>query len=141
MLSIQRPNAKKTGALLEVFPYGGCAIEMKLYQQKMADGIEYEEPIKTTLSYEDMSLILMVLQGWEESVLNGKGIYHQYKHHTIRILFRHILDSVCGSYELEIIDTKNDTLETRRARITLQTQDALVLAYGIQGVLSSSLIG
>ena len=35
----------------------------------------------------------------------------------------------------------NDTSECRRAKIMLQTQEALALSYGIQGVLSSSLTG
>lgn len=140
MLTIQRPNARKTGAMLEVLPSPGCAIGIKLYPQRMSDDIAYDEPITTDLFHEDMALILMVLQGLEESILNGKGIYHQYRHHTIRILFRHLIDPVAG-YELEIIDTKTDGSETKRAKITLQIQDALALSYGIQGVLSSSLIG
>lgn len=141
MLTIQRPNAKKTGAVLEVLPSTGCAIGIKLYPQKIADQLVYDEPVSTTLFYEDMALILMVLQGWEESILDGKGICHQYRHETVRILFRHILDSLCGSYELEIIRAKNDGSEVRKARIMLQTPDALALSYGIQGVLSSSLTG
>lgn len=140
MLTIQRPNARKTGALLEVLPSTGCAIGIKLYPQRMSDVISYDEPITTTLFYEDMALMLMVLQGCEESILNGKGIYHQYAHHAVRILFRHVIEPVAG-YVLEIIDTKNDGSECRRAKIMLQTQDALALSYGIQGVLSSSLTG
>lgn len=140
MLTIKRPNARKTGALLEVLPSTGCAIGIKLYPQRVSDNIAYDEPLSTILFYDDMALILMVLQGLEESILNGKGIYRQYANHTMRILFRHIIDPVAG-YELEIIDTKKDSLETKRAKITLQIQDALALSYGIQGVLSSSLIG
>lgn len=70
----------------------------------------------------------------------GIKLYPQYVHHTIRILFRHLIEPVSG-YELEIIDTKNDSLETKRAKIMLQMQDAIALSYGIQGVLSNSLIG
>lgn len=140
MLNIQRPNARKTGAVLEVLPSTGCAIGIKLYPQMMSDNIAYDEPLSTTLFYEDMALMLMVLQGWEESILNGKGIHHQYIHHTVHILFRHVIEPVAG-YELEIIDTKNDSSECRRAKIMLQTPDALALSYGIQGVLSSSLTG
>ena len=87
-----------------------------------------------------MALMLMVLRGWEESILNGKGLYHQYVHHAVRILFRHVIEPVAG-YELEVIDTKNDGSGCRRAKIMLQTQEALALSYGIQGVLSSSLTG
>lgn len=142
MLTIQRPNAQRTGASLEVLPsMDGRAIRIILYPQIKSDELTiYDEPISTTLHYEDMSLILMVLLGYEENVLNGKGIYHQYANHTMRILFRHIIGPVAG-YELEIIDTKKDSLETKMAKITLQIQDALALSYGIQGVLSSSLIG
>lgn len=140
MLTIQRPNAKKTGAVLEVLPSGGCSIGIKLYPQMEGVRLAYDEPISTTLIYEDMALILMVLQGREESILNGKGLYHQYVHHAVRILFRHVIEPVAG-YELEIIDGKNDGSECRRAKIMLQTQDALALSYGIQGVLSNSLIG
>ena len=143
MVIFERPNAKKTGAKLEVMtcqtPFHQNAVKLNLYPQKMSDGIEYEEDsIKAILCYEDLSLILMVLLGYEESILSGKGIYHVYKNGTVRILFRHAIIPT-PVYELEIVNVKNDGSDVKRARISLQTQDAIVLSYGIQGVLQNSI--
>ena len=140
MLYIQRPNAQKTGAALEVWPHPGNAITLKLYQQKQDEDIAYADPIKTTLYHEDIALMLMVLLGYEESILNGKGIIHHCGSKSTRIGFRHILEPLSG-YELEIALSKtcDSKTEIKRRRIILQPQDALALSYGIQGVLSASL--
>lgn len=141
MLTIQRTNAKKTGAIVTFgSPLPNDVVSLKIYPQSMSNDIEYEEPIEAFLHNEDLSLILMVLNGYTESIYDGKGLYHYSKRDITWINIRHILEPY-NSYELRIVKSRNDGSLHREGRIILQMQDAVSLSYGIQGVLMKSISG
>lgn len=139
-LIFKHPNAKHNGtaasfSLTRAMHGLSGYIELYLSQQKYSspDEFNWDEACRIKLSPMDVSGILEVLRGYNES-LSGKGFY--YVHETRKALFQfsHQLEPIPG-YRMDVTESVFDS-EPRRLAFTFSMREAILL----QEVFSAALI-
>ena len=90
----------------------------------------WENAIVTKLDFNDLTKMLMVFRGEQESIEDGMGLIHKSPKGTTRIQLRHLCDIKDG-YSLEFYRTAVDRTESS-AHIFLTRSEALGLVAAIE---------
>lgn len=103
--TIYHANTKNTGSAIRMslFPAHEAikgSILIELANQKISESAfpswDWEHRLMVKLDVSDLSHILCVLRGMQESVCEGKGLYHQSQYGSTIVKFSHHIDPVCG---------------------------------------------
>lgn len=133
------PNAKKNGTrlIMSITP----ATEEKegylmLQLQKQASLLKWDEENESiiNLSHIEIAKFIAVMRGYDESVNDGKGIWHRIGEAYCGVCFRHTTDPISG-YILTITNEKGPV------SILLNTYEVISLCEVMQIALSHIVFG
>lgn len=91
---------------------------------------DWDGSITVKLDFDDLCQMLQVFRGEIESINEGKGLYHVSTLGTTRIVFRHLIDPVCG-YALEVYRTPRNGGEDQRAYFLFSAAEAAGICEAI----------
>lgn len=140
-MTMYHPNGKGTGSAMriELRPAHGetdGSILVTLAPQEEAatyPGFDWDKAISAKFDMIDLTQMLMVLRGAQESIADGKGLFHRTITANIVIKFEHRIEPVPG-YVLDISE-KPLNGEIRRSFFYLRPVEAYALCSIIEQAL------
>ena len=144
------PNGKGTGSALQLELHPAHedtegsvfltmapqrTIGMRTADDTVHPTFDWRNAVCLKLDLMDLAQILQVLRGVQESLADGKGLFHRSQKATTRIAMRHLVEPVQG-YSLELYRTPAAAGESESsARIVLSNSEALGLSRIIESAL------
>ena len=92
---------------------------------------DWKNKIAIRLTMSDISQILMVFRGMQESVCDGKGLFHRSSRYNTIIKFEHRLEPYPG-YVMEVYRKTLDGSEQKHAFIAFSPAEAVGLSLAIE---------
>lgn len=143
------PNAKGTGCAIKVSlhparltPEGSVAggVFIKLAAQKTVGSrtpervtfptFDWDNEVAVKLDANDISHFISVLRGMEESVSDGKGLYHRTATHVIVIRFEHRIEP-CSGYLLTV-SAKHVAGDNTERTFMFSNHEAIALCQALE---------
>ena len=154
-LALYHPNGRGTGAAakFELHPAhdnvagcimlkmaAQCAIGSKAGDTPQFARFDWENAITVKLDFSDISAMLQVFNGENESLGDGRGLYHLSAKAATKIAMRHVVEPKPG-YSLDLHRTTTaDNAETRTHMLITPTE-AEGLRAAILGAMSAICFG
>ena len=140
-MTMYHPKGKGTGSAmrLELRPAHGevdGSVVVTLAPQKEAEtypGFDWDKAISAKFDMIDLTQMLMVLRGAQESIADGKGLFHRTASANIVIKFEHRIEPVAG-YWLEVSAKPTDG-DIRRLGFYMRQAEAFALCSIIEQAL------
>lgn len=141
-MTMYHPNGKGTGSALklELRPARGDiegSMLVTLAPQTEAatyPGFDWDKAISAKFDMIDLTQMLMVLRGAQESIADGKGLFHRTASANIVIKFEHRIEPVSG-YWIEISSRQNGEEIARRLGFYMRPVEAYALCSIIEQAL------
>lgn len=149
-LSYYHANAKGTGSAInfELHPAhwaSGACVEGSLFVSFAAQktvgvrngaetvfpSFDWKNKITFRLIMSDISQMLMVFRGMQESIADGKGLFHRSARYSTVIKFEHRIEPYPG-YVLEVYRKSIDGADQQHAFISFSPAEALGLSLAIE---------
>ena len=92
---------------------------------------DWKNKLTMRLTISDISQMLMVFRGMQESVCDGKGLFHRSSRYTTVIKFDHRIEPFPG-YTLEVYRKSLDGSDQRHAFISFSPAEAVGLSLAIE---------
>ena len=142
-LNLYHPNAKGTGSALsvELVPAtinatGRIVLRLKPQKETLSTSFDDSKEIIVKLDVFDVAEFLKVFRGCEESIADGKGLFHRTIDANFVIKLEHRIEPRPG-YILELSTKKNNPEElVRKYQFFINPSEALALSE----IFSSSLV-
>lgn len=155
-LSIYHPNARNTGAAIRIAiakprPIEGSDdfsdghLELTIASQSTTETLpfpsfDWDNCIDVPLYFADISMILAVLHGINESINDGKGVWvRKLNGERIILRLRHIIEPLSG-YSLEVFQTKGNDVSCA-SHIFLSDVEAFGLCSAIESSIGRVAFG
>jgi len=92
---------------------------------------DWKNKITMRLTMSDISQMLMVFRGMQESIADGKGLFHRSSRYNTMIKFEHRIEP-CPGYILEVYRKSLDGSEQQHAFIAFSPAEAVGLSLAIE---------
>lgn len=145
--AIYHPNGKGTGCALRMNLHpahdrrDGCIMLELANQRTIGDRraaipkfptFDWENRLVVKLGFSDLCKMLQVFRKENETLEEGKGLFHRSARYATRIVLRHLTEPIQG-YSLEIYRNSADKSDAdRSARMILNPWEALGIALAIE---------
>lgn len=145
--AIYHPNGKGTGCALRMNLHpahdrrDGCIMLELANQRTIGDRraatptfptFDWENRLAVKLRFSDLCKMLQVLRNENETLEEGKGLFHRSARYATRIVLRHLTEPIQG-YSFEIYrNSANKSDADRSARIIFTPWEALGIALAIE---------
>lgn len=151
---IAHPNGRGTGSAIRISlnPASGIASGYAMFEiarQKTAVSATGETPTFVTFDWDnaivvklcvgDIAQMLMVFRGYQESIADGKGIFHRSATANAVIKFSHMIEPRPG-YCLEVSRKPFDG-ELSSAFIVFRPEEAYWLSMALEGAMPALVFG
>ena len=152
--TICHPNARGMGSAVRLALYPAHErtagfIRLEIAKQKTLASVNGETPTFATfdwpnaigakLGLSDISQMLMVFRGMQESIADGKGLFHRTAEANMIVKFTHMIEP-CPCYSLEIsrkpLDGELDT-----AHFAFRMEEAIWLSTAIEASMGVLVFG
>ena len=144
------PNARGTGSAmkLELAPAKGeidgsmsvtLAPQVSVGSSVTNPGFDWTKSVSVKLTIFELARFIQVLRGMEESIEDGKGIFHRTTTENMVVKFVHRIEPVPG-YLLDVSAKPYDG-DTRRVWFQFRQEEALALLMVIEQSLSMLAFG
>lgn len=150
--TIYHPNARGTGSAVRLALYpahertAAGFIRLELAKQKTAVSVTSETPafdwgnaIVAKLCVSDLAQMLMVFRGHQESIADGKGLFHRTATANAVIKFSHVIEPRPGY--LFSVSSKPFDGELKDAYIMLRMEEAIWLSTAIEASMGVLVFG